>query len=204
VSASTPEGYGASLDHVLILAPYRRDADYLCRLLAENEIRVDPGSGAEELERWLAASPGVLVATHEAITPAVLTAVADHLQSQPPWSELPVIVLLDRMSSHLQIRDDLRRAWPRARQLFYQRPVTSVELLSGVQSALLSRLRQRALRDYIERETELRRELNHRVKNILASVNSIFSGDALAPSLRSTPRCSRPMTKACLSTKSSS
>ena len=30
------------------------------------------------------------------------------------------------------------------------------------------------MRDHIERETELRRELNCRVKNILASVSSIF------------------------------
>jgi two-component sensor histidine kinase len=52
--------------------------------------------------------------------------------------------------------------------------MTPVELISGVQSALLARLRQRDVRDYLERETELRRELNHRVKNILASVTSIF------------------------------
>ena len=30
----------AALDHVLILAPYRRDADYLATLLAEHEISV--------------------------------------------------------------------------------------------------------------------------------------------------------------------
>jgi two-component sensor histidine kinase len=58
--------------------------------------------------------------------------------------------------------------------LFYQRPVMPVELISGVQSALLARVRQRDVRDHIDREIELRRELNHRVKNILASVTSIF------------------------------
>ena len=46
--------------------------------------------------------------------------------------------------------------------------------MSGIQSALLVRLRQRDVRDHIEREIELRRELNHRVKNIFASVTSIF------------------------------
>lgn len=73
-----------------------------------------------------------------------------------------------------RVRVELGRAWPRARQLFYKRPVTPVELVSGVQSALLARLRQRDVRDHIAREIELRRELNHRVKNILASVSSIF------------------------------
>ncbi|URK89222.1 hypothetical protein LP421_30180 (plasmid) [Rhizobium sp. RCAM05350] len=46
--------------------------------------------------------------------------------------------------------------------------------MSGIQSSLLVRLRQRQVRDSIERERELRLELNHRVKNILASVTSIF------------------------------
>lgn len=46
--------------------------------------------------------------------------------------------------------------------------------MSGIQSALLVRLRQQEVRDSIERERELRFELNHRVKNILASVTSIF------------------------------
>jgi two-component sensor histidine kinase len=49
-----------------------------------------------------------------------------------------------------------------------------LELVNAIQSNLLVRLRQRQVRDSIERERELRLELNHRVKNILASVTSIF------------------------------
>lgn len=164
----------STLDHVLILAPYRKDADYLGRLLSEHDIRVDISSGIGDLAERLAASPGVLMTTHEAITPEVLEAVASHLRIQPPWSEMPVVVLLDRASPNSRVRAELGRRWPRARQLFYQRPLAPVELLSGVQSALLARLRQRDVRDHIAREIELRRELNHRVKNILASVTSIF------------------------------
>ena len=164
----------APLDHVLVLAPYRRDAEYLRQLLGEYEIQVEICSSAEDVDAALAASPGVLVATHEALTPPVLAAVAAHLGRQPAWSEMPVVVLLDRASQSTRIRAELARVWPRARQLFYQRPVMPVELVSGVQSALLARLRQRDVRDHLAREVELRRELNHRVKNILASVTSIF------------------------------
>lgn len=164
----------AALDHVLVLAPYRRDADYLQKLLAEHDIRGDACTSFDHVSDRLAPSPGVLVATHEALTPQVLTAVADHLASQPAWSEMPIVILLDRTSNQARVRAELSRVWPRARHLFYQRPVTSVELISGVQSALLARLRQRDVRDHIDREIELRRELNHRVKNILASVASIF------------------------------
>jgi len=158
----------------MVLAPYRRDADYLGQLLSEHEINVEACPDPAGIEACLSASPGVLVTTHEGLTPAVLAAVARHLALQPAWSEMPIIVLLDRSSPNARIRAELARTWPRARLLYYQRPITPVELISGVQSALLARLRQRDVRDHIERETELRRELNHRVKNILASVTSIF------------------------------
>ena len=173
MNAPGPEDTSA-LDHVLILAPYRRDAEYLGRLLADHDIRVEVGARSDDLGELLASSPGVLVATHEALTPGVLAAVASHLDAQPSWSEVPIVVLLDRASNPGKVRAELSRVWPRARQLFYQRPVTLVELVSGVQSALLARLRQRNLRDHMAQEIELRRELNHRVKNILASVTSIF------------------------------
>ncbi|MBC9033714.1 sensor histidine kinase [Sphingomonas sp. JC676] len=163
----------AALDQVLILAPYRRDAEYMGRLLAEHDIAVVPCT-AGDLATHLATGPGVLVTTHEALTPALIVMIADYLRIQPPWSEMPIVVLLDRASPNARIRATLETAWLRSRQLFYQRPLAPVELVSGVQSALLARLRQRDVRDHIDREVELRRELNHRVKNILASVSSIF------------------------------
>jgi two-component sensor histidine kinase len=163
-----------ALDQVLILAPYRKDAAYLGQLLAEYDMAVAICASADELTGYLAAGPGIFVTTHEALTPTLIDLVARHLAAQAPWSEMPVVVLLDRASPNSRIRGQLAAAWPRSRQIFYQRPLTQVELVSGIQSALLARMRQREVRDHIEREIELRRELNHRVKNILASVSSIF------------------------------
>lgn len=172
--SEVPPDDHAPLDHILVLAPYRRDADYLEKLFAENDIRVEICTDFATVGERLARSPGVLVATHEALTPSVLKGVTAYLAAQPAWSEMPIVILLDRTSNQLRVRNELSRTWPRARHLYYQRPVTPVELISGVQSALLARLRQRDVRDHIDREIELRRELNHRVKNILASVASIF------------------------------
>lgn len=162
------------LNWVLALAPYRRDGDYLETLLNQHGIPVQRGAGAAQLRSLLGQLPGVLVATHEALDPDVLAIVRDHLVAQPAWSEMPIVILLDRLAPHARIRAELAQAWPRSRLLYYQRPVATLELISGVQSALLARQRQREVRDHIERETELRRELNHRVKNILSSVSSIF------------------------------
>jgi two-component sensor histidine kinase len=153
------------------MAPYRRDAEHLETLLAQNGVAVRRAEGLEELTEQ---GPGVLVATHEALNPEVLEVIRRHLIDQPEWSEMPLIILLDRAAPQARVRAELSAAWPRSRQLYYQRPVTTLELLSGIQSILLARLRQRDIRDRIEREVELRRELNHRVKNILASISSIF------------------------------
>ena len=162
-----------ALDRVLVVAPYRRDAEYLNGLLQEHDIAVALSDG-HHLAEHMREAAGVLVTTHEALTPHVIDAVRLHLASQPAWSEMPIVILLDRSSPNARIRSELAQRWPRARLLYYERPVSAVELLSGIQSALLVRLRQRDVRDHIDREVELRRELNHRVKNILASVTSIF------------------------------
>jgi two-component sensor histidine kinase len=173
VSTSEPFSKRDALDRVLVVAPYRRDAKYLAGLLAEHEIDVAL-SDSETLPIRLREAAGVLITTHEALTPQVVADVSAHLEAQPTWSEMPIVVLLDRSSPNARVRAELASRWPRARLLFYERPVSAVELLSGVQSALLVRLRQRDVGDHIDREIELRRELNHRVKNILASVTSIF------------------------------
>jgi two-component sensor histidine kinase len=163
----------ATLDWVLVLAPYRKDGSYTISLLEEHNIR-GQAANADGLAEMLDKSPGALVVTHEAINHHVIATIANFLKGQPNWSEVPIIVLLDRAAFSARIQAVLAAAWPRSRQTFYQRPVAALALISGVQAALLTRFRQREVRDYLEREKELRLELNHRVKNILASVISVF------------------------------
>ncbi|MBA9035984.1 sensor histidine kinase [Rhizobium leguminosarum] len=164
----------SELDWVLVLAPFRKDADYIAAFLREQKIEVKAAKADRDLVENLSKSPGIIVITHEALTPEVVAKVAGHLAAQPDWSEVPIIILLERNASIAGIRDQLQHSWAGSRLLFYTRPITPLELVNGIQSNLLVRLRQREVRDSIERERELRLELNHRVKNILASVASIF------------------------------
>jgi len=162
------------LDWVLVLAPYRKDAAYIEMLLVEHGINTRICAKTDDLTDLLNGVPAVILVTHESLTSQTIDTIASHLSLQPNWSDLPIFILLDRKAPQPRIRAELEKRWPQARQLFFQRPVVALELVSGVQSALLVRLRQRDVRDFIARERELRFELNHRVKNILASVTSIF------------------------------
>jgi two-component sensor histidine kinase len=164
----------SELEWVLVLAPFRRNAAYIAAFLREHKVAVNHVTADKDLIHHLSLSPGVIVITHEALSPPVITAIGAHLAVQPDWSEVPILVLLERAAPIARIRSQLERSWPRSRLLFHTRPIAQLELVNSIQSNLLVRVRQKQVRDAIEREVELRLELNHRIKNILASVSSIF------------------------------
>jgi two-component sensor histidine kinase len=164
----------STLDWVLVLAPFRKDADYIAAFLREQMAEVKHVKAEDDLVTLLSSSPGVIVITHEALSPNVVATIGEYLAAQPDWSEVPILLLLERAAPIARIRSQLERAWPGSRLLFHTRPIAALELVNSIQTNLLVRLRQKQVRDAIEREVELRLELNHRIKNILASVTSIF------------------------------
>ncbi|MBY3257135.1 sensor histidine kinase (plasmid) [Rhizobium laguerreae] len=164
----------SELDWVLVLAPFRRDADYIAAFLREQKIGVVAAKVDDDLSQHLVLEPAIIVVTNEALDPNTVAKIAEHLSTQPDWSEVPIIILLERSAPLAAIRTRLQSSWPGSRLLFHMRPIAPLELVNVLQSNLLVRLRQRQVRDAFERERGLRLELNHRVKNILASVTSIF------------------------------
>lgn len=169
-----PSESESELDWVLILAPFRKDADYIAAFLQEQNVAVRHSRADNELADNLSLSPGVVIITHEALNPPVIATIGDYLASQPDWSEVPILVLLEKAAPLARIYSQLERSWPSARLMLHTRPIGRLELVNSIQTNLLVRLRQKQVRDAIEREVELRLELNHRIKNILASVTSIF------------------------------
>ena len=165
----------SELDWVLVLAPFRRDADYIAASLREQKVAVRYSGASDDLTNELSILPGVIIITHEALSKPVIATIGEHVAAQPDWSEVPILVLLEKAAPVTQIRSQLERFWPGARLLFHTRPIARLELVNSIQTNLLVRLRQKQVRDAIEREVELRHELNHRIKNILASVTSIFN-----------------------------
>lgn len=159
---------------VLVVAPFRRDSKVLGDMLKGNgfEPRICPTPDQLALE--LVEDTPPIVVSQEGLTSGILALLASHLAGQGRWSELPLILLLDREQRISPVAARLRAELVGAKLTFLQRPVRVVELLSAVQSAVAARRRQLQLRDYIDLQQELRHELNHRVKNALANVMAIY------------------------------
>ena len=160
---------------VWLFAPRGRDAALL-------RSAIDRGDGlrvareTRDLARGLSERDevGVLVMTQEALTAETIELLTGFAGRQPPWAELPIILLVDPTGNTMQALGAFQDALPRTKVLVLQRPVRHSELETAVAVLRRSRLRQYDLRDYVERQELLRRELNHRVKNILATVQALY------------------------------
>lgn len=169
------DGRAADGERVLILAPFRRDAELLRLVLAADGFAALPCAGAEEFARRLdGCALATVVLSQEALSPVALEALRRHLDAQPPWSELPGVLLLDGDQHNDQALARLQALLPRAKLILLHRPVRRTELLAAVRVAADSRRRQIQVRDHMALQEELRRELNHRVKNVLANVFAMY------------------------------
>ena len=175
---SAPGGQGDGRDTpvpVWVFAPVGRDAELLrAHMRREDGLRV--AKDARHLASALAEPDevGVLVMTQEALYADVIDVLSDHLRRQPPWAELPILLLVDPVGNTMAALGRFQEALPRTKVLVLQRPVRMSELETAVDALRRSRRRQYRVAEYVERQEVLRRELNHRVKNILATVQAVY------------------------------
>jgi signal transduction histidine kinase len=138
----------------LIWAPIGRDAALAASALGRAGLSSRECSSVDELCSTIAAQQAsVAIIAEEALGPDQINRLRSTLQQQPPWSDLPFIVLT---SGGTSTEASLRRYY-RVRELsniiLLERPIRIVTLIVAAQSALASRRRQYQLRDYLlERE----------------------------------------------------
>ena len=162
----------AGLPPALVASPRPPDTAVLEQALTECGIPARPVLGPADLAT-LVTEAGCVVLTQEMLTPEFRDAVAVMLDGQPAWSEVPFVVILENRHGGVAWRDVLLERWTGAQVTILVRPLGGLQFQSAVQLAISARIRQFRIRDQLRQEEELRRELNHRVKNILASVQAI-------------------------------
>jgi signal transduction histidine kinase len=130
----------------VILAPIGRDAQLLAATLASLEVDTDVVPDMEVLLAKLGEGAGVALVAEETLSPANGNALAAWLTSQPPWSDLPILILT---FSGRPTRESEQRAHDLqalGNVTLMERPVRPETVQSVVRAALRARLRQYEVR----------------------------------------------------------
>lgn len=143
-------------ERVLVLAPLGRDAALLCGALLEAGLSCAV-CAQTELPAQLRLGVGVLLLTEEALTPATRAVVREAAATQPGWSDLPLVLLVNA-------------SWPDLKSLGFvgtatvlERPTSIPTLVTVVRAALTARRRQYQVRDLLEQQEGLNAQLEVQV-----------------------------------------
>ncbi len=141
-----------------------REAALASKALNRAEIRNEICERSNQLHKHINAQTGVVLLAEEALVRAQILPFLRRLGMQPPWSDLPLVVLTSGSEANDAHHRILDLFGPAANITFVARPLRALTLVSAVRAALRARRHQFAVRDLIEeRET------------VLASISDAFS-----------------------------
>ncbi|HWH91288.1 MAG TPA: ATP-binding protein [Candidatus Binatia bacterium] len=149
-------------ERVIIIAPVGRDAIAIAGLLDSQGLETQICNGSDEYSRQITDRAGALLFTEEALESPQGSLLLDALKAQPPWSELPLIILTSGGESRRAGLLNLAAAAAGSVTLL-ERPISTLTLIRSVQVALRSRRRQYQVRDLVTQLANLNETLEQRV-----------------------------------------
>jgi signal transduction histidine kinase len=147
---------------VIIIAPVGQDAEAMAALLDAKGFEAQICHGLDEYSRQITDRAGALLLTEEALESAQGSLLLEVLKAQPPWSELPLIILTSGGESRRAGLLNLAAAAAGTVTLL-ERPISTLTLIRSVQVALRSRRRQYQVRDLVTQLANLNQTLEQRV-----------------------------------------
>jgi signal transduction histidine kinase/CheY-like chemotaxis protein len=160
---------------ILIAAPIGRDAELMADQLRAAGLRSEHFKDVKALCERIPFGVGAVIATEEALGREEMAILTRALADQPPWSDVPVIILTGAPAvGKPRSYDGFTR---RTNVTLVDRPVRIKSLVSAVESALRARLRQYDLRDSMHQLEERIYErdrflavLGHELRNPLGAI----------------------------------
>src|SRR5690606_6441662 len=196
--AAAPSGLDG---RVVFLAATARDGTMTSAMLAAEGVDVAVCRTFPDLLREARAGAGALLMPEEASSPAHNEAMRRFLAEQPPWSDIPVLVLTRPGADSVESSEVMATF---GNVTLLERPVRVATLLSAIRTALRARERQYQLRRHLaeralaeeslrladQRKDEFLATLGHELRNPLAPLQTALHllkasdlRDPLAPRL---------------------
>ncbi len=154
----------AGRDHrVLVFAPIGRDGPASVELFRNSSLEAVVCKGLPALVSEMTAGVGAVFLAEEGIYGKDTAALAEWIERQPPWSDLPFIVLTSHRDQPAVV------AWRRGivgllrNVSLVERPVQPMTLASAVQSGMRARRRQYEIRALLEAQERVAQELENLV-----------------------------------------
>jgi len=147
---------------VIVIAPVGQDAAAMAASLNAQGFETQICHGLDGYSREMIDSAGALLLTEEALESSQGSLLLNLLKGQPPWSELPLIILTSGGESRRAGLLNLAAAAAGSVTLL-ERPIGTLTLIRSVQVALRSRRRQYQVRDLVTQLANLNQTLEQRV-----------------------------------------
>ena len=164
---------------VLMRTATVKDATMASTVLAQSGIQTRVCNGLSELLDEIGHGAGALLVSEEMLAGSGAAELAAAVADQPPWSDLPVLILARQGADSRAITTAMEGM---ANVTVLERPIRVASLVSALRSALRARRRQYELRRILEdlneadrRKTEFLATLAHELRNPMAPLSTALA-----------------------------
>jgi PAS domain S-box-containing protein len=165
---------------VLVLAPYGRDAALAAAMLREAGLDAQACPDLAALEREIGRGAGLAVVAEEALATGDAHALSARLTAQPPWSDLPFVLLTRRAGGPERNPAAMRAMELLGNVSFVERPFHPLTLTSAARAALRARRRQYEARSHLRDLEESAERLSAGQARLRAVYETLQAGIAEA------------------------
>ena len=131
---------------ILIVAPRGRDARLIATTLSEDGLSPATCADTDALVARLEEGAAAVMIAEEALSTAGLGAITAFLASQPPWSDIPIVVLTHSGRASLASMRRAKELEVLGNVTYLERPARPDTVRSSMRAALRARLRQYEMR----------------------------------------------------------
>ncbi|GAA0567952.1 ATP-binding protein [Craurococcus roseus] len=144
---------------VLVLAPTGRDGAASAELLRRAGLSARACADLQELVSGLAAGADAVFVAEEALLTTPMEELIAWVERQPPWSDMPFVVLTSRREHPAVVAGRGRLVEALRNVSLLERPVQAITLTSAVQAAVRARRRQYEVREHLAERNRAAQEL---------------------------------------------